>query len=51
MKKDLYRVKWTRQDDGESMTTYVLADNLLQINQEFMEIISIEFLKVEVLDD
>lgn len=46
---NLYRVTFIGQSTGERLVWYVLANNIAQVNDEFADIIKIEYLAYEDL--
>lgn len=45
---NLYRVTFIGQSTGERLVWYVLANNIAQVNDEFADIIKIEYLAYQL---
>ena len=51
MSKGLYRVTWVDQDNGREVESYVLANDIRTLIDEFADIMRIDILDVEDLDE
>lgn len=49
MSKKLYLVRFIRQDNGERETHYVLSRSMLEVEQAYADIISVEPIPMEEL--